>query len=107
MTTPTARIDLPMHELRAFCERWGIVRFALFGSVLREDFGPQSDIDVLTWFDRERGPRTILDHIRMESALSELLGRKAEVVSYEALMEDPNVRRREEIEESSRIVIEA
>ncbi len=41
------RIDLPMDKIADFCRRWKIVEFALFGSVLREDFRPESDIDVL------------------------------------------------------------
>ena len=45
-----ARIPLPNEQLAAFCERWNIVELALFGSVLRDDFGPDSDIDVLVRF---------------------------------------------------------
>lgn len=105
MTTPTIRIDVPMDDIRAFCERWGIVKFAFFGSVLRDDFGPESDLDVLAWFDG--GPRTIFEHIRMERELTELLGRRTEVVSHEALCEDTNAERRAEIEESARVVVQA
>lgn len=47
----TANIDLPGDEVAAFCKRWQVVELALFGSVLREDFGPGSDIDVLAEFD--------------------------------------------------------
>ncbi len=44
-------IDLPMDEIVAFCQRWNITELALFGSVLRDDFGPESDVDVLVEFD--------------------------------------------------------
>jgi uncharacterized protein len=105
MTTPTVQIALPMDELRAFCERWGIVRFALFGSVLREDFGPESDVDVLAWFGEGGGPASGFEHVRMEQELTALLGRRAEVVSHEALMEDPDAERRHEIEGTSQVVV--
>lgn len=45
-----AKIPLPMDKVAAFCARWGVKEFALFGSVLRDDFGPASDIDVLLTF---------------------------------------------------------
>ncbi|WOB43779.1 hypothetical protein HNI00_11915 [Thermoleptolyngbya oregonensis NK1-22] len=43
-------IDLPMGQIVEFCDRWQVVEFALFGSVLREDFRPDSDIDVMVQF---------------------------------------------------------
>src|SRR5690606_20660379 len=49
MTSPT-RISIPHTEISAFCQRWNVVEFALFGSVLRDDFTPKSDIDVLLTF---------------------------------------------------------
>jgi uncharacterized protein len=49
-------IPIPYDELRAFCEKHRIVRLWLFGSVLREDFGPESDIDVLVEFDPDHIP---------------------------------------------------
>jgi uncharacterized protein len=41
---------LPLNEISAFCRKWNIIEFSLFGSVLREDFSPTSDIDVLVLF---------------------------------------------------------
>ena len=52
-------IDLPMEKIAAFCQRWQISELALFGSVLRGDFGPGSDIDVLVTFAPER-PRFLI-----------------------------------------------
>ena len=49
----TARIDIPMEQIEAFCRRWRVVEFTLFGSVLREDFRPDSDVDVLVSFEPE------------------------------------------------------
>jgi len=46
-------IEIPREGIADFCRRWQVVEFALFGSVLREDFRPDSDIDVLVAFDAE------------------------------------------------------
>lgn len=44
--------ELPMEEIRVFCQKWQIIEFALFGSALRDDFRPDSDLDVLVSFSR-------------------------------------------------------
>ncbi|MDZ7728673.1 MAG: nucleotidyltransferase domain-containing protein [Dehalococcoidia bacterium] len=101
MSTPAGlRVELPMDELRAFCARWKIERLAVFGSALRDDFGPESDIDFIAWFAAD-ARMSAFDHVRLENELSELLGRRAEVVNHEALMEDHNERRRNAILGSS------
>lgn len=70
-TVPHIPVD--DEELAAFCERHGIRKLALFGSVLREDFTPESDVDVLVEFDEEAIPGFFrLMDIRRE--LEELLG---------------------------------
>jgi len=43
-------VDIPEDQLRAFCQRHGVARLALFGSILRDDFGPESDVDILVEF---------------------------------------------------------
>ena len=94
-------IEIPMEAIAAFCERWRIAEFAVFGSVLREDFGPESDVDVLVRFAQEHG-WSVLDHIAMERELSGLLGRRVEIVNAEALNEDRNPYRQAEILSSAR-----
>lgn len=49
-------IPIPHEEIAAFCRKWGIRRLAFFGSVVRDDFGPESDVDVLVEFFPERTP---------------------------------------------------
>ena len=61
----TAKIDLPMEAIAEFCHRWRIREFALFGSVLRDDFTPESDVDVLVEFDPEARV-SLLDVVGME-----------------------------------------
>lgn len=73
-----ARIDIPRDRLAEFCRRNQIRRLALFGSVLRDDFGPDSDIDVLVKF--EPSARVgLLGLAGMEIELSEVLGRKVDL----------------------------
>lgn len=103
MTTPTIHIDVPMDDIRAFCERWGIVKFAFFGSVLRDDFGPESDLDVLAWFNPD-SQHTLLDHIRMEQELTDLFEKKVEIVNRKALDEDHNRERALAILEGAHVI---
>ncbi|MFW6118911.1 MAG: nucleotidyltransferase family protein [Planctomycetota bacterium] len=67
----------PADEIAEFCRRHRVRRLALFGSVLREDFGPGSDVDVLVEF--EPGARVGLEFFRMERELSEILGQKVDL----------------------------
>lgn len=71
------RIDIPRERLADFCRRNRIRRLALFGSVLREDFGPQSDVDVLVEFEVDA--RVGLRFFRIERELSDLIGRKVDL----------------------------
>ena len=68
-----ARIDLPQRQVAEFCRRHHIRKLALFGSVLREDFRPESDIDVLVEFDPDDVPG-LITLAGMEMELSEILG---------------------------------
>jgi len=71
------RISIPQEEIVKFCLRNKIRRLALFGSVLRDDFTPESDVDVLVEF--EPGVRVGLRFFALEQELSELLGRKVDL----------------------------
>jgi len=71
------QINIPTDEVADFCRLHHIRKLMLFGSVLREDFGPESDIDVLVEF--EPGTRVGLRFFTIERELSELLGRKVDL----------------------------
>ena len=74
----SARIDIPYAEIAAFCQRHPIRRLALFGSVLRDDFRPDSDVDVLV--DYEPGvPVGFFSFVEMQCELSEILGREVDL----------------------------
>ena len=72
-----AKIDIPDEKIQDFCERHHVCRFALFGSVLRKDFGPASDIDVLVEFDPHHVPGLVF--FAMEDELTKIFGRKVDL----------------------------
>ena len=71
------RIEVPTEKLVEFCRRHHIRRFAFFGSVLREDFRPDSDVDVLVEFEEGHVPG--LAFFGLQDELSELLGRRVDL----------------------------
>ncbi len=72
--------------LKRFCQRYHIRRLSFFGSVVRDDFGPQSDVDVLVEFEPGHTPG--LDFFLMEAELSRLLGCKADLQTINFLSLD-------------------
>jgi predicted nucleotidyltransferase len=74
-------IPIPHEEVADFCRKWGIRKLAFFGSVVRDDFGPESDVDVLVEFDRPIG--FAADEAAVE--LGQLLGRKVDLVKEHLL----------------------
>jgi len=77
-------IDLPQDKITAFCQKWRVVELALFGSVLRDDFGPESDIDILVSFQPD-APWSLWDLFDMRQELQEMFGREVDLVEKEAL----------------------
>lgn len=71
-------IDIPTDRIREFCRRHAVQRLSVFGSVLRDDFGPQSDIDILVEFPPGQTP-SLLDLGGMQTELSEILGREVDL----------------------------
>ena len=89
------------NDIAEFCQRWKIRELALFGSALRDDFRPDSDLDFLVSFaaDADWG---LLDHIQMEQELQMLLQRDVDLVSRRALERSQNWLRRQEILSTAR-----
>ena len=102
----TTNIDLPMEKIAEFCERWQIKELALFGSVLRDDFGPESDIDMLVTFVPDH-PWSLFDHVQMQDELADMLGRKVDLVSRRAIEKSENPWRRHDILTSARTIYAA
>ena len=99
----TARVEIPSERVAAFCERWRVAELALFGSVLRDDFGPDSDIDMLVSFG-EDAHHTLFDMVRMERELGTIFGRKVDLVSRRGMERSRNRLRRKAILESAETI---
>lgn len=81
-----AKIDLPQRQIADFCRRHHIRELALFGSVLRDDFGPESDVDVLIDFEPGRDEKlTLLDLVGVQNELSEIMQRDVDLVLKDGL----------------------
>jgi hypothetical protein len=96
-------IDLPQKEIADFCHRWQIAEFALFGSVLRDNFGPDSDLDVLVTF-APGADWSLFDHLRMKEELSNLLSREVDLLNRRAVERSHNPLRRQEILNTAQVI---
>ena len=98
-------IDIPLEKIKAFCTRWKVIEFALFGSVLRDDFRPDSDIDVMIRFDINAHP-TFTTLEEMEIELETIFNRKVDLITREGIENSRNYLRRQEILTSAQIIYE-
>jgi len=94
------KITLEREKIAEFCQRWKITEFALFGSVLRDDFRPDSDVDVLVTFDPD-AEWSLFDLVQIQDELGEVLGRKVDLVEKKGLR---NPFRRHSILKTRRVV---
>jgi predicted nucleotidyltransferase len=91
-----AHIEIPKEKIVEFCQKWKIREFAFFGSVLREDFRPDSDIDVVVDFEPDVS-RTLFDLVSMIDELKEIFGREVDLMTRRAVEQSRNYIRRREI----------
>ena len=91
-----AQIDLPKEEIAKFCKKWKIHEFSFFGSVLTDDFRPDSDIDILVTFE-EGAKHTLFDLVHMEDELKEVFGREVDLLTRRAAEQSRNYIRRKSI----------
>jgi hypothetical protein len=89
-------IHLDTTSIRAFCEKWKIRELSVFGSILRNDFRADSDVDFLVDY-HEHAEWDLLDSIRMKEELEEIIGRRADIVDRIAIESDGNRFVRKEI----------
>ena len=80
----TSRINFSIHQVVEFCKRWQVTEFSLFGSVLRDDFRPDSDVDVLVSFN-PTAPWSLFDLVTMQDELQKIFGRTVDLVEREGL----------------------
>jgi predicted nucleotidyltransferase len=99
----SARIPVDRDKLAAFCRRWKITNLSFFGSVLRDDFGPDSDVDVLVSFAPD-AHWSLFDMVHMQEEIEEILGRQVDLVSRRAIEASRNYIRRKAILSSAEVV---
>ena len=80
----TLSISVGHKELEPICRKWKVRELALFGSVLREDFGPDSDVDVLVSFEPDAA-WSLFDIVALKEELRAILGREVDLVEREAI----------------------
>lgn len=105
-STRSLKIDLPLENIANFCRKWKITEFSLFGSILRKDFGPESDVDVLVTF-AEDARWSLFDWVEMEDGLREIFGREVDLLSRRGVESSRNPFRRRTILSSAEVIYAA
>ena len=99
-------LGVPADKVADFCQRWKISSLGVFGSAVRGELRPGSDIDLLVTFQPD-ADWTMFDHFTMEEQLSGLFGREVDLVSIRALEENQNPIYRRQILDSARQIYAA
>lgn len=96
-------IKIPRAKIADFCKRWNISEFAIFGSALRADFQPDSDVDVLVSFAPESRV-SLFDMVHMQDELKQILGRDVDLISKRGVENSRNYLRRKAILQSAKVI---
>ena len=96
-------IKIPKVKIAEFCKRWNVSEFAIFGSALRGDFRPDSDVDVLVSFEPQ-AHITLFDMVHMQDELKAIFGREVDLVSKRGVENSRNYLRRKMILESAEVI---
>ena len=91
-----AQIVIPKGKIADFCRRWKVTELALFGSALRGDFGPDSDVDVLVSFAPD-AHWSLFDLVTMQEELRTIFGREVDLLQRVAVERSENYIRRKSI----------
>ncbi|MEM1292657.1 MAG: nucleotidyltransferase domain-containing protein [Cyanobacteria bacterium P01_H01_bin.162] len=97
------RLGITPAELADFCQRWDIAELALFGSVLRNDFSTDSDIDILISYFPEK-TKGLLEHVRIQNELEAICHREVDVMTKKSIEQSRNQLRRQEILGSAKVI---
>ncbi|HWK90008.1 MAG TPA: nucleotidyltransferase family protein [Longimicrobium sp.] len=98
------KINLPEDKIAEFCRKWQVSELAVFGSVLRDDFRPDSDIDLLVSFPSYEATPSLFEHVDMQDELEAILGRRVDLVSKKGVEKSRNRFRKKAILDSARVV---
>ena len=96
-------IELPINKIELFCQKWQITELSLFGSVLRDDFNPESDIDILVSF-APNAKRGLTETIQMRDELEALFQRSVDLIVKDAIQRSHNWLRKNNIIESAQTI---
>ncbi|MDQ7023938.1 MAG: nucleotidyltransferase domain-containing protein [Anaerolineae bacterium] len=99
----TLPISIPYDKIVEFCKQWHVTEFALFGSVLRDDFSDNSDVDVLVIF-RDGASPTLFQFVQMGDELEILFKRPVDLLTRKGVEASPNYIRRKEIRNSTQVI---
>jgi len=101
-----ARLGLTEARLEAWCRKWKVVELAFFGSVLRDDFRPDSDVDVLVCFAAD-SRWSLFDLAAIVGDLEQVLGRRVDLLTRRGVEQSRNPLRREEILQTAQVIYAA
>ncbi len=97
------RFTIPRKKVADFCKRWNVSEFSIFGSALRADFRPDSDVDVIVSFAPGTNV-TLFDMVHMQDELKQIFNRDVDLISKRGLETSRNYLRRKAILESARVI---
>lgn len=96
-------IELPYAALEEYCRRWKINKLEVFGSILRDDFGPDSDVDFLVTFD-SAAHWTLFDMVHAQDELAAVVGRPVDLIERDGIEQSENWMRRKLILGNARTI---
>jgi len=102
----SAQVEIPQQAIAEFCRKWRVTEFSLFGSILRKDFRPDSDVDVLVRFHPD-ARYSLFDLVNMEAELGAIFGRQVDLVEKAAVERSRNYLRRKAILGEAEVVYAA
>ncbi|OCQ91236.1 DNA polymerase subunit beta [Nostoc sp. MBR 210] len=105
-TAKQLAIPLPMDAIENFCQRWQIAELSVFGSILRDDFNADSDIDFL-YILKPNIQWRLVDLLSAEEELEKMLGRKIDLVKKSSVEQSHNWLRKQNILSSSQVIYDS
>ena len=103
LAKPPSNFPLAKEDMVKFCRKWQITELALFGSILRDDFTPQSDVDILITF-APLARRSLFDLIQIRDELARLSGRKVDVLTRKSVEQSHNWLRKQNILNNAQVI---
>jgi predicted nucleotidyltransferase len=97
-------LEVSEQDLKDFCKKWRVTELSLFGSATRNDFGPDSDVDVLVTFE-EGAPWSLYEFVDMQEELTRIFGRDIDIVERSAVEQSSNPFRRRAILRDARVIL--